>query len=236
MKFKGTWVLAGMAVAFGAYLYFGEYKKAIKEDADKEASEKVLNILPADVRKLEIKNEAGDFIMTSPDGKKWKLESPLQDNADESMISGILGALTSSRFEETIEGQDLKNFGLDKPKSTVTLTSQGGAVKKVNVGSDAPIAGKLYLQRDGENKVLFADTGFKTQLNRSLKDLRDKKIFRKFKGDIEAINVKYDTKDSHGVLDLLKKDGNWILPKEKDQKADQDIANEFLNSPPPISN
>ena len=65
MKFRNTWILAGIAVIFGLYMYFGEYKKAAKEEEEKKANEKVLNVEVDKVKKVEIKNDNGDFVLES---------------------------------------------------------------------------------------------------------------------------------------------------------------------------
>lgn len=230
MKFRNTWILAGIVIAFGAYLYFGEYKKAAKEEEQKAADEKVLNVDQAKVVKMDIKNANGEFEVEKVDDKNWKLNIPLADVADENMITGILGSITTAKFEQAIEGQDPKNFGLDAPKSSVTVFLKDGTIKKVNVGIDSPIAGKAYLQRVDDPKILFADASFKTQLDRTLKDFRDKKIYRKAKTEIESLSIKYNTKDNHSTISLVKKGGDWHLPGENGEKADQEASNGLINT------
>ena len=50
------------------------------------------------------------------DDKVWNLDSPLKDFGDENMMTGILNGITSAKFDQTLEGEDPKTFGLDNPK------------------------------------------------------------------------------------------------------------------------
>jgi hypothetical protein len=227
MKFKGTWVLALLAIALGLYVYFIEIKKAAKDEEQKTQDEKVLNFEPSKVKAFEIKNPHGDFVMEK-DGTTWKLTKPMATLADEATISGILNDLSTEKFEQTIEGEDLKQYGLDNPATIATVTLQDGAIKKVAQGADAALPGKIYLLRNDEKKVLFANAGIKYQLDKTQKDLRDKRIFHKAKDDIQHLTFKVSTKDFKGQVALTKKDGNTWGIDGTDENADQEAVKNVL--------
>jgi len=231
MKFKGTWFLALLAVALGLYVYLIEIKKAAKDEEKKNAEEKILDFDSSKVKSLNFKNSKGEFTVEK-DGTDWKLVKPLTDKADQSVINNILTALGSEKFDEAIDAQtdaDLKNFGLDNPVESLTITNQDGTIKKLSIGQDAAIPGKVYLQRGDEKKALYANSGIKIQLDKTIKDLRDKDVFRKNKDDITRFELKVNSKDAHGQVALSKKDGKWFLDS-KGEEADGEVTETFLKT------
>jgi hypothetical protein len=230
MKFKGTWFLALFAIALGLYVYLIEFKKAAKDEEKKAAEEKIIDFDSAKVKTVTITNSKGEFILEK-EGNDWKLIKPIADKADSSTINGVLTAVSSEKYDDAIDAQeaDLKNFGLDKPNESITITTQDGVTKKMSVGTDAAIPGKIYLQRGDEKKALYANSGVKIQLDKALKEFRDKQILRKNKDDVTHFVMKINTKDNHGQASLTKKDGKWILDSQG-ELADQDTADGFLKN------
>ncbi len=228
MKFKGTWILALVAIGLGLYVYLIEFKKAAKDEEKKAAEEKIIDFETAKVKTVTLKNAKGEFVLER-DGTSWKLTKPIADKADDGTINNVLNALALEKYDDTIDDADLKNFGLDKPTQSISITTQDGVTKKVSVGTDAAISGKIYLQRGDEKKALYANSGIKIQLDKALKDLRNKQILKKSKDDVTHFTMKVNAKDNHGQASLTKKDGKWVLDGVGEE-ADQEVTDTFLKN------
>jgi hypothetical protein len=227
MKFKGTLVFAAFAIALGLYVYLIEFKKAAKDEEAKAESEKVLNFEAAKVKGFILKNSKGEVEIERADPTNWKITKPLVDLADSGTVNSMLSDLGSEKYDQVVDGDDLKSYGLDHPQSTITINLTGGAPKTVSVGADAALPGKAYLLRADDKKILYVNTSFKTQLDRGLKDLRDKRIFRKNKDDVQQLTLKFNAKDNKGSIGLTKKDSRWLIDG-KDESADDDAVNGII--------
>lgn len=232
MKFRGTLILGVLALAMGAYIYFIEIKKTAKDEEIKAASEKIVDLDSAKVKAIKLNNTFGEITLEKNPQNQWTITSPVKDSADEPTVTGMLSSLTSEKFDQVVSenNADFKTYGLDQPKMSVTLTGANGETKKINLGIDATLPGKLYLQRDGENRVLFANQAFKLQVDKPLKDLRDKRIFRKNKNDVSFISIDYRNKSGHSHVDLAKNDSGWNLEKPFKEKADTETVQGFMTN------
>jgi hypothetical protein len=233
MKFKGTYFLLLFAVLLGAYIYFVEIKKAAKDEDAKTLNEKVFGSQDVEKSKgLELKNTNGDVVIEKDAQNHWQIKSPIQDLADDQTISGMLTSLSSEKFDDVVaEGAvDLKIYGLDNPKDVLTLTLADGKKIAVKVGIDAPMTGKLYLKRDDEQKVLFGNNSIKFQCEKSLKDLRDKRIFRGDKSQIESLDISYKSAAPPFHVELKKTGPLWMEIKPNAEQADQETVTSVLSA------
>jgi hypothetical protein len=232
MKFKSTWVLLLSAIAFGAYIYFVEIKKAAKDEDAKSQSEKIFTIEADKSQAIEFKNANGTIALEKDALNHWQIKSPVQAAADDQVVTSLLAALGSEKFDQVIDDAsiDLKIYGLDNPKDTLTLTSATGVKISVKVGIDAALPGKIYLQRNSDLKILFASSSIKFQVEKSVKDLRDKRIIKSDKNQVENLEISYHLSGNNSHLKLIKKGGDWLLVKPISEKADQDTVLAFINS------
>ncbi len=232
MKFKSTWIFAALALALGAYIYLVEIKKAQNDEATKEANERIINAESDKVKAVELVNPKGKIKLEKDDKGAWQITEPVHDLADDYGVSSLLTSATTEKYDEVVaEGDaDLKPFELDKPKMSMALTLKDGSVKKVSFGSEGAIRGKIYLQRDAEKKVLYGNSALKNQVDKSLKDLRDKKIFRKTSSDISQISLKYHKKDGDFKIVLDKKKSEWFMAGSDSEKSDSETVQGLLTA------
>lgn len=231
MKFKSTYILALVALAIGAYIYFVEIKKAEKDQAAKTADEKIFNAIDVSKAKvIKLSTTFGEYELEKDEKNSWQIKVPVKDTADDQTLNNMLTALGSEKYEQVVaEGEaDLKIFGLDQPKVFISITTADQKTQKVNVGAEAALPGKLYIQREGEKKVLFATQSFKSQVDKGLKDLRNKNVFRKSKSDVVSIEARYNQKANNATIELLKENGEWKVVKPFSLRADQDTVNDLL--------
>ncbi|MCC6278413.1 MAG: DUF4340 domain-containing protein [Oligoflexia bacterium] len=248
MKFRGTWLLLAASLALGGYIYFFEIKKVEQEEKAKEAEAKLFSLQEATINKIELVSKSGSFVLEKKDNG-WQLISPTEDSADEPTVTGLLNALTSEKYDDFIddENMDLKIYGLDAPKTWVALTSKDGKVEKLFVGDEGAVVGKLYLKKDGDKRVLFGPSNVKFQVEKSEKDLRNKKVVKASLANIQRIELDVKRKDVVTRATLEKGEKGWVISKPVNQKADEEMvrrlfesvenmrANDFGDSKKPLS-
>lgn len=226
MKFKGTYLGLALAIGLGAYIYFVELKK----DKENESKTKIVDMDTDKVKKLKFKNSHGEISVEKVE-KDWKLTSPVADLADGAAINSVLSTIATESSDTTVTGKtDLKPFGLAEDKVVLEWEQEGKPPQKLSVGDEAPLAGKLYVRINGASEIRVVSSLIKTQVEKTLKDLRDKKLFRDAKEAISQVKIKVNRKDLRGDTTLSKKDGNWLIEKGSESlKADKDTVQSVLN-------
>src|SRR6266508_346204 len=139
----------------------------------------ILTLNEADISKIELKKKGGDQIVLVRDSNgKWQITSPKSMGVDDSAISSMLSVLSSLKSERLVEEKagNLGQYGLNDPRLEVNITDKNNAVHKLLIGDDTPAGGGAYAQLAGDARVFTIATFSKTNLDKSLNDLRDKRL------------------------------------------------------------
>jgi hypothetical protein len=98
--------------------------------------------------------------------------------ADQESVSTILYNLSPMDGATLIDdkGADMKQFGLAEPEAQVSATGKDGKTHTILVGDETPTGDSAYVMVSGESKVYSVPKNTKTNLDKGLKDLRDKRL------------------------------------------------------------
>jgi hypothetical protein len=91
------------------------------------------------------------------------------------------------------------------------------------------LPGKVYLQRDGDNKIMLASSSFKANLDKQQKDLRDKRIFRGEKDDVKHLTLRDNSKDNKLEVKADFDGKKWVLPP-RNELADADTVKAVIDN------
>src|SRR3954451_7424959 len=120
MNWKTTTVLLVVVVALGLYIKFYESKRPGTIDAEKQAQ----NVVNFDREKIDgiLIQNGDDKIDLRRHEQKWRLETPVKDQADSSAVDSLLSDLEGWQKQTSISGKEidadkgkLAEFGLNKP-------------------------------------------------------------------------------------------------------------------------
>jgi hypothetical protein len=147
MKPRTTLILLVLAVAVGLYVKFFESKQPNTEEAGRRAQ----NVAHFDRTKIEgivIQNGDDRIDLRRHDGK-WRIEAPIKDQADSSVIDNVLNDAESWRKDTTISAKEveadknrLNEYGLIKPKLRLKLIGPD-APPEILFGKDSALEGRL---------------------------------------------------------------------------------------------
>src|SRR5262249_60197859 len=89
----------------------------------------------------------------------WKLEQPFAAPAQNQLADRLAAALTAPQVVryESLDGRDLKKYGLDKPALTLTLTDRTGKEHTLLIGAPAGMSGERYARAADRASVFVAD-------------------------------------------------------------------------------
>jgi hypothetical protein len=105
MKWRNTLILAVIALAGVAYFRFFEMKRPSTEEARRQA-QNVVNFDRSKIDGIVIQN--GDQkIEIRRRENKWRLETPIKDQADGALVENLLSDLETWQKEGTIPAKDI---------------------------------------------------------------------------------------------------------------------------------
>jgi len=221
MKIRQLIVAAIVLAALSAALFWSNRHKPI-EDAAKAAANapvKIISFQKDDISKLEIKRKAGEVVdLSKTDSANWKITSPKPLIGDPDPISTILYALSPLETDRVIEEKagDLKVYGLAEPAVEVSATGKDGKPQKLLVGDDLPTGGSSYAMLAGDPRVFLISNSAKTNFDKGLKDLRDKRLLPIDFNNVNKIEIVSPKLD----LAFSSSNGQWLLQIPKDVRGD----------------
>lgn len=228
MNWRTTTVLLGIVVALGLYIKFYESKRPGTEDAEKRA-QNVVNFEREKIDGILIQN-GDDKIDLRRHDQKWRLETPVKDQADALVVDNLLSDLESWQKQTTLSAKEidadkgrLGEFGLNKPKLRLKLTGKD-APPEIWFGKDAALEGKMYVRFENSKDTFLVPQSIKKDIEKKADDFRDKKLT-----DLTATQVsKLVLKTAAGEMELQKKGEHWEIVKPMRARADDQKVGDLI--------
>jgi hypothetical protein len=137
---------------------------------------KVLNFDRDKVDRIEIA-ESDTLVTLVKGGGEWRVAAPVDARGDFSAIEQLISKVQSAQMKSVASeaATDLKQYGLDKPATTVTL-GLGSARAALAIGKKAE-GGDLYARDVSKNQVVTVGADLQTDLQKGVTDYRRKDVF-----------------------------------------------------------
>ncbi len=220
---KSTLLVLLAAIVLGAAVYFFDWRRSQKEsekppvDAEKPA----YAIQPQDISSLSIKhpgNSAEPVLRFEKRNGNWQITQPLETQAEQSSLEGIVDSLSSARIAQNEPGTPdrLKVFGLDPPAVLIGFQLQNGAKHTLALGNKDFTGISVYSIVDASKDVALLPESLLVSTSKSLQDLRDKNVLHIVNGDI----VSFDLKNPSGQLAAKKEKDEWKFTKPMEARGD----------------
>ncbi|PYJ45532.1 MAG: hypothetical protein DME85_13140 [Verrucomicrobia bacterium] len=225
MNWRTTLVLAVIALGAFAYLRFIEMKQPSTEEAKRQA-QNVINFDRTKINGIVIQNGDEKIAMRRRDNK-WRLETPIKDQADGSLIENFLSDLENWRKDATISAKEveadknrLSEYGLAKPKLKLKLTGQEG-LPEILFGKDAALEAKMYVRFENSKETFLAGQSVRNDIDKKPEDFRDRKLTDLITAQVSRLLLKTPA----GEIDLQKTGDHWQIVKPLQARGDdQKIA------------
>jgi hypothetical protein len=209
--FLRTALLALVAAAFGAYIYFVESKKPAPTGDDAKPKEKVFRFDKAKVKEVAL-SAGGETIKLVKEGESWKMQAPMAVGADGSAVESIVGSLSGLEMDEEVApaAESLKDFGLETPEKTVTVTAEGSSPEILLVGSKLADGSGVYAKTPDKTRVFTVATYALSSLDKKPFDLRDRDLLHVKRDAVKTLEVA----GPEGSYGLAKDDKNeWAFTR-----------------------
>jgi hypothetical protein len=225
MNWRTTLVLAAIVLGVLAYLKFFEVKQPSTGEAKRQA-QNVVNFDRNKISGIVIQNGDEKIEMQRRDNK-WRLEAPIKDQADSSLIESLLSDLENWQKDGTISAKEietdqskLNEYGVNRPKLRLKLIGQDRP-PAILFGKDAALEGKMYVRFENSKETFLAGQSVKKDIDKKSEEFRD----RKLTGLITAQITRVTLKTPAGEMELQKKGDHWDIVKPLRARGDdQKIA------------
>jgi hypothetical protein len=227
VSYKRTLVFFAIFAALAAFFYFYEIKGG-EERRLSEEQEKLLLSFQADQATRLILSRAGDeIILERPDGN-WQITAPVSAPTEEGAIAQVLDAAAGLKFERDIGTQsDLKPFGLSEPELGLEIGGEHKMLGKILLGAETPDGSNLYLKLSDMESVFIVNKSIKAALDKTLFELRDKKVVDFSPGVVTAMSVVRDDK----LLAFERpNERDWSMTFPEERRADAGKIRGLLDS------
>jgi len=224
MKFRGLIVAAVAFLVLSGILYWSERHKpadAVKASAD--VPPPILKLDASAVTRLDLKRkDVEPVVLAKNDSGKWQITDPSPLGADQNTVGGIVSTLSSLNSERLVDekASDLKPYGLDPPNLEVDVTEKDNKTQKLLIGDDTPTSGAVYAMLAGSPHVFTMSSYAKSSVDKSLNDVRDKRLLTMEADKISRIDLIRKNQDVEFSRNPGQTSDAWRIVKPRPLRAD----------------
>ena len=193
------------------------------------------------IKKIELNNESGKVVLEKTADNFWHITEPLKLRADNSEVNSMLSEFefmnkVGSFKKEGDKPFDLKDYGLDVPKTSITMFTDIPAkpdkiqVKgpkdkyTVFVGQKLAAGDNVYIKLDTSDEVIVVPGSLHNKVSKNILDLRSKWVFTFDKESVDSLQVK--TNEFNIVCN--KKGSFWRLIEPISDLADLEKVKDII--------
>jgi hypothetical protein len=229
MKNSGLMIAAVVLAALSGVLYWSNRHPASENTAKAsiDTPPKILTLKQEDISKVQIKKKGGEELdLAKGDAGKWQLTAPKQLGADQDAVSSLLSTVSSLNSERLVDDKpaDLTQYGLAQPPLEIDITTKDAKPQKLLLGDDTPAGNAVFAKLDNDPRVFTIASYNKTSLDKSVNDLRDKRLltldFDKL-SQLELVTKKQD-------IQFGRNKQEWQIVKPRPARADNFQVEEIV--------
>ena len=208
-------------------LVFYYQKNPAKPDTKTPDSPKVLALGEDQIESIVLRRPSQEVLTLKKMDGKWVITEPSMMAADQDAVKTLVGAVANLSADRLIDEKpsDLSAFGLNAPPSEVDVQVKGGTEYKLLIGSETPAGSANYVKLASSPKVYTVFSTTRSNLDKSVSDLRDKRLLTFNNDKVTAISVA-----SKGPEFSFARNGQneWQITKPKPYRADSPQVDDLL--------
>jgi len=221
MKIRGLIVAAVVLFILAGILYWSERHKPAEDTAkaSEDTPPAILKLDASAITGLDLeKKDEKPIVLTKAESGRWQITAPQPFGADQSTVSGILSTLSSLNSQRVVEDKaaDLKPYGLDQPSLQLDISEKDNKTQKLLIGDATPTGGAVYAMLAGDPRVFTVASYTRTSVDKSLNDLRDKRLLTVNPDKISRIEVARKNE----VIEFGRNRDEWQILKPQPLRAD----------------
>lgn len=220
MQIRNLLIAAALlAILAGGVWWSIREKKAEENKPSADTSPKILTIPEDQMAQVELRKRDAPPVVLKKQGDKWMMTEPKPMSTDSSAVGSITSTLSSLASDRVVEDKaaDLSPYGLNNPSLQVTIARKDGKTDKLLIGDETPTGGNFYAKSAADPRVFTIASWNKTSLDKTPRDLRDKRLLTFNSDKLTAVEVRAKGQD----FGFAKNNQNeWQIVKPKPLRAD----------------
>jgi hypothetical protein len=225
---RNTAILAVLAAALGAFIYFYErHRTPAADDAPPGPTGKVFPGVTADaVEEVRITRASGETTTLRLVDKAWRIVTPIDAPADQSEATNTASNLATADIQSVVDEQpkDLAAFGLATPRVTVAFKA-GARSGTLLIGDKNPTGSDLYAKLPDSPRVLLVSGYLDGTFDKSTFQLRDKKLLAFDREKVDRIEVT----SADGSVSVVRQADVWSVAAPSKARADFGVVESVLS-------
>ena len=241
MKLKTTIILLIVAAIGISYVFLYERKQLPHEEWERLQKKVIPDFKSSMIKKIELNNESGKIVMEKTGDDYWYIVEPQKLRADNSEVNSILSEFefmnkVGSFKKEGDKPFDLKDYGLDVPKTSIAMfTNIPAKADKIQVtgprdkytvfvGQKLAAGDNVYIKLDTSEEVVVVPGTLHDKVVKNVLDLRSKWVFTFDKEAVDSLQIK--TNEFNVVCN--RKGSFWRLVEPINDLADLEKIKEII--------
>ncbi|HEY8150307.1 MAG TPA: DUF4340 domain-containing protein [Vicinamibacteria bacterium] len=226
--FWRTYLAVALAGGLAAYIFLVERKRP--EPTEEKPKEKVFTFDRAKVQSITLAPAGAEEVRLVKEKDGWRMKTPADVAADGAQVDSLLSSLDTLQAEEVVTEAPaaLAEYGLDKPKNTVSVALEGTKAPLVlAVGAKTPDGGALYAKTPDRARVFTIASHLEGSLDKKPFDLRDREILHVKRDAVRSLEVS----GPEGSYALSRTEGgDWALTQPVATQAGRWSVDALLGS------
>ena len=221
MKLGRLLIAAVLLAGLSGVLWWSNKSEAAKASKPApDASPKILALKDDEIKQIDIKKREGtDTVLKKDDAGKWAITAPQPLAADQGSANALASAANNIGSERVVDdhASDLPSYGLSPAADEVTFTMKDGKTNKLLIGDATPTGNAVYAMVAGDPKLYTMSSFNKDSLDKTSKDLRDKRLMTFDQDKISRVELNAKHQDTEfGRINQ----NEWQILKPKPMRAD----------------
>lgn len=219
LKSGGLITAVGVLVVLGGLVWWTNKHPSADTASKTPPAPKLISVDAGQVEGIKLVKTGAEPIELAKLAGTWTIVKPTPMPADQDAVNMLIGSVAPLNADRLIDEHpaSLSDFGLANPVTEVDLTLKGGKTTKLLLGSDTPAATGTYAKLESDPKVYTLPVYAKTGFDKSVNDLRDKRLLTFNQDKLTGVSVA----GKGQTLDFAKNaQGDWQIVKPKPMRAD----------------
>ncbi len=211
-------------------------RTTLEKDPETLREKKLVAMEPDEVQRITLQHGEETIVATrAPEGAEvsWRLEQPIQTDADEWSTKQVLNDIRDMKVEEFVDPDADVDPGFDSPQAVVTLALADGEQITITFGKtesrkigDAEAEKEIvYAKTSQRSEIMMLEADALEDVQKTVFDLRDKSVLRVSRNDVQRIRVERSKGLSFVVA--RRQDG-WRVEQPKNVDAERTVIDDIL--------
>jgi hypothetical protein len=238
MKLRDLFIAAIVLAVLLGILYWSNHRKqgedsSVKASPSPNAPVKILSLNQAELIRLAIHRKGEPQVDLSRDASgTWQITRPKPFPADQGEVSSLLSTLSSLNSDRLLEEKtaDLAPYGLANPSLELDIAFKDNKTKRLLIGDATPTGNAYYLMLAGDPRLFTAASYSKSSLDKSVSDLRDKRLLTADFDKVSQIELINEKPGKEQDITFARNKDAWQILKPKSYRADAGQVDALITS------